>query len=854
LEIELESITQIFAGRNYNLVDLKKLRQAKAQTIITDPIEIFRRLPKPEGINDLYTSQAEVLGSWAKRRDRRESVIKLHTGGGKTLVGLLIAKAIMNATKQPVAYICSNAQLVEQTLTKAAEYSIPAVSYIKKGDLPSSFLAAESVLICVYHALFNGHSKFGTRGEQTQELGAVIVDDAHAAFDTIRDAFSLEVKRADTGELYDEIAGLFRKAFKEQGKVGTYDAVVGDADFTIMEVPYWTWHDRVEEVRAILKGFYLQQWPIQWPFVRDVLEYCHCLITKASVLITPILPPVDLIPSFSECKRRIFMSATIANDSEIVLAFDADSDEVKDAFTSRSLAGVSERLILAPELTALTPERAAEAPRGLAKVAAGKTSTVILVPSGEIAKKWQDVATYPDTPAKVSSAVSDLQQLKSKGPFVFANRYDGIDLPGDACRILIMEGLPHGASTYDTFRANAFAGSPALSSSLAQRIEQGIGRGARGPGDYCVVILTGKKLFGWLGRTANLEFLTRTTRAQLDMGIEITKEIQDSKELLETVKRCLRREKEWVRYHAESLAALTEEKDVDVQSLSMAGAERKAFQLWRDGYHDSAIQKLAKIYDKENVDPLTRGWYLQLAARIAYSWGNAERSQELQQQAYAKNRNLLRPRVLPQLEAVKLPGAQAASILNQLKPYRFRKALLADFEETVSHLVPESSSDQFESALEQLGIYIGFAAQRPEKKEGNVGPDVLWLLPNKHAWIIEAKSRKLGKSIFTKENHGQLLVSDQWFIQAYPDVAGKRVSILPTNKATRNSVPQNSLAFTLPNLEKLVTSARALLTELCDFPGARDAQLQLAEKLLKKFALRAEDLEHNFLLKFIISS
>jgi replicative superfamily II helicase len=834
------------------LVDLKKLRQAKAQTTIVDPIEIFRRLPRPESINDLYTSQAEVLARWAKQPDKRDSVIKLHTGGGKTLVGLLIAKAIMNRTREPVVYVCSNTQLIEQTLKKASEYSISAVPYVKKVDFPASFLGGEAILVCVYHALFNGHSRFGTRGEQTLRLGAVIVDDAHAAFDTIREAFSLELKRAEDQELYEQISGLFRDAFKEQGRVGTYDDVVSGADFAILEVPYWTWHDRVEEVRTVLKTSFSQRWPIQWPFVRDVLPYCHCLITKMSVVITPVLPPVDLVPSFGDCKRRIFMSATISNDSEIVLAFDADSAEVKDAFTSKSLAGVSERLMLVPELTGLKEEKAVEVPKGLAKVASGKISTVILVPSGEAAAAWQGIAEYPDTPQGVSNAVADLQQLKSNGPFVFANRYDGIDLPGKACRILIMDGLPHGASIYDNFRANVFAGSPSLSSSLAQRIEQGIGRGARGPGDYCVVVLTGKRLVGWLGRTSNLEFLTRSTRAQLDIGIEITKQIKDSKEFLETVNRCLKREKEWVQYHAEALATLTEEKDSDTQSLEIGGAERKAFQLWRDGYHDKAIQKLAKIYDGDDVDLLTKGWYLQLAARIAHSWGQNDRSQEMQQRAYAKNRNLLRPRVLQQPEAVKLPGAQSVNVLRQLKPYRFRKAFLADFEETVARLVPESSSDQFESALERLGTYIGLAAQRPEKKEEDVGPDVLWLMPHKQAWIMEAKSRKLGKSIFTKDNHGQLLVSDQWFIQTYPEVEGKRVSIIPTNKASKSSVPQNSLALTFPNLERLVTATRSLFTELCEFPGSQTAQLQLAESLLGKAGLRAEDLEKNFLVKFII--
>ena len=35
------------------MVDFKKLRESKTQPVVIDPTEIFRRLPKPFGINDL---------------------------------------------------------------------------------------------------------------------------------------------------------------------------------------------------------------------------------------------------------------------------------------------------------------------------------------------------------------------------------------------------------------------------------------------------------------------------------------------------------------------------------------------------------------------------------------------------------------------------------------------------------------------------------------------------------------------------------------------------------------------------------------------------------------------------------
>jgi hypothetical protein len=73
------------------MVDFKKLREAKAKPKPVNPRDIFNALPKPPGINYLYASQAEALDSWFARRIDKDVVVKLHTGGGKTLVALLMA-------------------------------------------------------------------------------------------------------------------------------------------------------------------------------------------------------------------------------------------------------------------------------------------------------------------------------------------------------------------------------------------------------------------------------------------------------------------------------------------------------------------------------------------------------------------------------------------------------------------------------------------------------------------------------------------------------------------------------------------------------------------------------------------
>jgi superfamily II DNA helicase RecQ len=118
------------------LVDFNKLRSQRPQSKPIDPIEIFLRLPKASGIDDLWNSQAEALRTWFERRAERDLIVKLNTGGGKTLVGLLAAQSIINE-RGPVLYLSPNNLLVDQTLRMASEYGIPSAITVWSGWQPA---------------------------------------------------------------------------------------------------------------------------------------------------------------------------------------------------------------------------------------------------------------------------------------------------------------------------------------------------------------------------------------------------------------------------------------------------------------------------------------------------------------------------------------------------------------------------------------------------------------------------------------------------------------------------------------------------------------------------------------------
>lgn len=834
-------------------MDFKKLRSQKTKPKTIDPVEIFRRLPKPPGINDLFTSQSEILKMWFDRRNEHDTVLKLHTGGGKTLVGLLMAQSTLNELNEPVLYLAPTKQLVQQTLEKAEALGISAVPYEAGRPLNEDFINGHAIMVGTYKALFNGKSKFGIRGNVSpQNVAAVILDDAHAAFSVVRDSFTLDVKAKDDRKRYEDLVDLFRKSFREIDKLGTLEDIISGSNYSVLEVPYWAWHEQLDTVRSQLKSDYNEdKYALEWPLLRDQLHLCHALISKDAFTITPILPLVNSFPSFSEAPRRIYMSATIADDSEIIRTFDSDLEALKKPLQSRSLAGISERMILIPELMNFKAELT-NIYRLLKWTTEDKDlGAAILVSSDEAAKKWSDVATIAKGPQKVEDLVIQLQKETTRGPVVFANRYDGIDLPGDSCRLLVMSGLPTGTSNYELFRASTLYGATSITRMMAQRIEQGIGRGARGAGDHCVVLLAGSDISGWIAKKGNFDFLTTATKAQLDMGIEVSKEVKDLAELATTIKRSFDREKDWTEYHAETLAEFIDEEKVDDIHIVQAEVERKAINLWADGYYEKSIAKIEQFLktNEKIIDAQTRGWFEQTAARIADKWDNKERAEDLQRQAYSHNRNLIRPQILPPYRPLPIPLPQAEAIVKQVGNYRVRLGYLKVFEEVVSDLHPDVSANRFEEALCKLANMIGLSAERHDIQ--GEGPDILWLLPEKVGLIIEAKSRKKNKNALTKEEHGQLLVAEEWFKKAYTTYRYERVSVHPQNLAVRSANAESSYALTYDKLSALVSDARALLRLLCESQLAIENLEAECNRLLSTSSLRSDRIVSRYLVHFV---
>jgi replicative superfamily II helicase len=837
------------------VVDFAKLNAARPQSAPIDPLRIFQRLPKPPHINDLWESQSEALRLWTVRRNQNDLVIKLNTGGGKTLVGLLIGQALLNELHLPVMYLCANNQLVTQTVQKAQEVQIACVPYqAGPGDLPADFLNGSAILVANYNAVFNGRSKFGVLGSGTEPMrvGGIICDDAHAALSTVRDAFTIVVGRRDQDELYRDLCTRFRSDFDKIAKLGSFDDILEREDAEVLEVPYTAWVAKAEAIRELLARSHAYQFRYELPLLRNYFHACHALVSARDFSITAIQPLVHLLPSFAECPHRVFMSATIADDSSIVRTFAVNGDTVKDPIVPETLAGVGERMILAPSLTKISNAADSAVAQTAVSVVASTAGVVVLVPSEASANRWRS-NTRLMMGGDVERAVSALVSGSDHGPFAFANRYDGIDLNGNACRLLVLDGLPRGANSYELFRSQVLRGSSSLNVSLAQKVEQGMGRATRGAGDYCLVLLVGPDLVAWITRNDTLALMTPSTRAQVLMGNEISRSVQSAEEFNATMRQCLDRDAGWTKYHAETLADRAEKPAVDATMIRAAVVERDYVWAIANRQFTTAAEIARRFAAEHHSDRRFRGWLLQLQARALHYAGDAAEAEKIQREAFSSNSSLWAPPGMADLyKPILAVGSQVENILAQASMFAVPGGYLQDFQEAVSWLTPAATSNQFEEGLKRLGRFLGFYSERPEQEYG-VGPDVLWLPNDFEGIVIESKGGKKPDNPLGKSEHGQLLISAEWFKKQYPGRKCVALVVHPTNKATEPAMAQTAFALTLDNLAQLLAEARSMLTLLCNSTVTKDARAGLCHDLLRKHGLDWKALMATYLVPFEVA-
>lgn len=802
-------------------INFNALNQSQGAGSLIDPRDIFNALPtKPSGMNFLRGPQDQVLEKWFNRRTQRDIVVKLNTGGGKTLIGLLIAKSSLADGKGPVAYLVPDRYLVDQVIAEAGRLGIPVVNDPKL----FAYSQGSAILVDTFQKLFNGRSVFGVGGSagrspSAQRPHTVIIDDAHACLSKAEQAFRLTIPSSHNA--YNKLFELFTPALEDQSPAG-FAALESKSSTGVQQVPYWSWTEKQRDVLATLQNLASEEdFQFSWPLIADALPICRAVFTSEALEIEAPCLPSDVVTGFGQAERRIYLTATLADDGILVSHLGAQPDAVTDPITPASAGDIGDRLILVPQQT--HPSASVDEIRDLIVRLAKDRNVVVIVPSQRRAAYWQPHAQLVLDKNNLTTGVEQLRLNPRIGLVVLVNRYDGVDLPGDACHVLVVDGLPEAMSGTERIDQAQLAGSELLIARQVQRLEQGMGRATRSNDDHCVVFLLGNRLAERLHGSDARGCFSPATRAQLDLSEQVATQLEGTGlDALEAAAlQCLGRDPDWLGISRATLAPLRYG-SANVSDLSVAS--REAFEHAIAGDFNDARTSMQRAVDA-TTGPAEEGYVLQQYAAYEHHVNPAQ-AQQTQKAANRKNRSTLRPMDGVQYEKLSTPtleqGATASATLQQL--YSSGNDLLLGVNALLGDLSWSARSEGFEEAWQGLAEHLGFAGQRPERDTGR-GPDNLWALTDSSFHVIEVKNEVKKSHPVYKKHAEQLSNSMDWFRQTYgTKLVATPVLIHPRAMFDKKAaVPTGCRVINEEKLTSLCDAIRSFGTALADADTFRDA-------------------------------
>lgn len=812
-------------------IDFKKRSLKKSTEHEIHPCKIYEKLDRQANKGPLRSVQMDILNKWHENyKEHKDVILKLPTGEGKTLIGLLILQSKINKGDGPAVYLCPNNYLVKQVQTQAKEFGVPFCSL--DSDLPSDFVDGSKILICNSSKLFNGRSSNFGIGQNSIEVSSILLDDAHSCIEIIKQSCTIKIERNENN-YYNDLFSLFSQELKRQG-MGTFSDIENASPKSILAVPYWDWYEKIEEVTRILSKCNNDPKRINgiwfpWEIIKDNLKDCLCVFSGTEIEITPYKLPLKKFGAFFKAKHRVFMSATISNDSFFIKDLGVEKKVVEVPLTLNNKWS-GERMILIPSLIDDSLKRE-EIINWISKVPKNHKipyGIIALVPSFEQAKIWEGAGAKLVKSETIEDEINKYKNEDFRNLLIFANRYDGIDLADSLCRILILDSEPQNESISEKYYATCIGNSEEQKIKKSQTIEQGLGRAVRGEKDYCVVLIIGNDLIKRIRYRNNLQYFSNQTKKQIEMGFQLAEYAKEDKDynqdgfkvLGSIINQSLKREDDWKNYYDEQMSSIDYHNNHS-DIIEVIKLESESEELYENGKYTEASKKIQIIIDKYIKNDEEKGWYLQKKARYLFPV-NKIQSSEIQISAHQRNKSIFLPKKGYEVTKISLINQKRLeNIKENLKKYDSFNEMMIDLDDILSKLSFGVYSEKFETAIDEIGKYLGFVTDRPDKY-WKTGPDNLWAIKEDYYLFIECKSEVSENRVYIEKYEvGQFNTNIAWFNREYNNPKAKYAMIIPTKKININA------AFNFP----VVIMTRKKLENL--------------SKNIRSFALNFKNLDFN---------
>ncbi|HEX6522301.1 MAG TPA: DEAD/DEAH box helicase [Streptosporangiaceae bacterium] len=519
-----------------------KTKRAAQQFPSPEELYLSGTLPRTTAaVDSLWLHQGDIIRAYAENHQNTPDLaLELPTGTGKTLPGLLIGEWMRRKAEGPVIYVTPTKQLARQVAATAQREGVPAALLIGSARYwdatdEASVEGSEAIGITTYSAVFNSSPKL-------PEPRLLIFDDAHAGEQFVGNEYGVNIRRYEDSDVYLSIleplkpflSGLLIQRLEGEPDPGAHHQVR-----LILPAVDQTALAKLDAALAKLA----EPYKFAFAMIRSGLAACCVYISYGGIQIRPMIPPTYENHVFARARQRIYLSATLGSGGELERAF-GRREIVRMPLPAKTPPRSGRRLFVFPDLV-----KGGDA-IGLTKRIIALTNKALVLSQETVAKTEAAAAALAGDGVPVMGR-DDLEQQgldafanRPTGVLGLANRYDGLDLPGSACRIVVLGGKPDAVGLQERFLSERAEANAALAERLRTRIVQGAGRCTRGPNDYAMVVVLGSDIMKYFSRPENLKALEPELQAEVEFGWQNSKGA-DPDEVIENVGIFLVHDADW---------------------------------------------------------------------------------------------------------------------------------------------------------------------------------------------------------------------------------------------------------------------------------------------------------------------
>ncbi len=726
---------------------------ARTHLSTDSPESLFADI-KSKQIPGLLTQQGDVLREYVREFvDSPDLAAQLPTGSGKTLVALLIGEWRRLTRQERVVYLCPTNQLVHQVTDQARnKYGLDVIPFTgsrAKYSLADKtrYAASQAIAVTSYSALFNSNPLF-------EDPHLIILDDAHAAEQYVASNWTIELRRqvGEGAALFNAIVGVLRPLLDELTFRRLTAAPDASSDTNWVEkLPA----ERLLDIAPTLEGVIDSNISgtsarYAWEALKGHVHACNVFLTPECLTIRPYLAPTFSHPPFQNATQRIYISATPGEGGELERVFCRRKIDRLTPPAGSQKHTIGRRFFLFPELALSDDEQEA-----LVLKLAESERLLVLVGDNKTAEEWK--ALFQTKTKATVFSVSDIESSKqgfvqsSPAVAVLANRYDGIDFPGDECRKSILVDIPTATNPQEKFFITRLAASRVYDARMLTRIIQSFGRCTRSATDFSLVVIFGDRLVSYLAKKDRQIFFHPELQGELLFGLEESSATSVAN-TLENIQAFLLQSKDWKGAEAQIYSyrdKATQSKLPGSDNLAaVVGYEVRFVEALWNGDFVGALD-CSKSVLGGLVDPTLRGsraiWNYFAGSIASQLAKRGTAGMAVQAAAYYRSAADAVPTLswLYQIgHAATAAAGDAVTISEASQLDGIEKSLLSlgimhsrDYDKKEAAIRSGiNTKEGFEPAHRMLGELLGFSAG---KVESSGSPDPWWRLADIGIWVFE---------------------------------------------------------------------------------------------------------------------